>query len=657
MAVRRFVYMEGCYQSRARSKPNPCPRLTLNPALFPGLSEENLSSRIDRLNSTVQQVLSTALQQSSTPCVTSPVSYREETSDTETLLNRAQMQLEDVFGSEMRKECLMWESEEEIDIAGGVSARQERVPSSPASSPPKVIRLGGVEHVEDQTKEVPIPWHCSQRDLLEVYLSLQTLLSQTSPCVPTLLRIGPIQLSLWLRPTPPNTPHFPSKPLLAHLLTSSIFSPAQPTLLTASQAYLHQLENELLGQESMQKVQLNCPHNEGNKEQWAFETELFRIYPRQPSDLEAGIKARVTTVERDLSLTQAVAKWQMRDLQRAIKDLKECREEYVRRMGDREEIARELGNMRKEREKERGDIENMRTKMRLVEGKAAQVSEALQAFLRQPSLPPSLCTENSTALDPQIQALESQLTRCSTREAQHLNIKLSLLRNKQVKLRSESVLLGCQMKAQRLLQRAMTVDYGDRGKEGEWSAMSACTSPNKRSFHRPSSSFSLLNVSIAPSELCPSSPPSVSLLSSLSTRIHELETALTVSSRKAQDLVEVEIQVKAEQKRLKAYNDRLLKRETQLRDREMALLGAEKEEMREKYVEIVRGFYKRERKASEDFMKVKIGEEELAHERLVEERKDLSKLLTAIEERVAASGKVQTALLSLYAELQGLSLS
>jgi ribosomal protein S12 methylthiotransferase accessory factor YcaO len=79
--------------------------------------------------------------------------------------------------------------------------------------------------------------------------------------------------------------------------------------------------------------------------------------------------------------------------------------------------------------------------------------------------------------------------------------------------------------------------------------------------------------------------------------------------------------------------------------------------MREKYVEIVRGFYKRERKASEDFMKVKIGEEELAHERLVEERKDLSKLLTAIEERVASSGKVQTALLSLYAELQGLSLS
>jgi hypothetical protein len=41
----------------------------------------------------------------------------------------------------------------------------------------------------------------------------------------------------------------------------------------------------------------------------------------------------------------------------------------------------------------------------------------------------------------------------------------------------------------------------------------------------------------------------------------------------------------------------------------------------------------------------------------VEERKDLSKLLTAIEERVASSGKVQTALLSLYAELQGLSLS
>ena len=634
--------MDNCYQSRARSKPSP--RLTLNPALFPGISEENLSSRIDRLNSTVQQVLSSALQQSLTPCVSSPVSYREEISDTETLLDRAQMQLEDVLGGNMRKEWLMWESEEEIDL-GGVTARQERVPSSPASSPPKVLRLGGVDQV---ASEVPIPWYCSQRELLELFLSLHSLLSQTSP-PPTQMRVGPVLLSLWLRPTPPNTPNFPPKPLLSRLLTSSVCSPAEPAVLAASQAYLHQLENELLDHESTPTVHLTCPHSNLNEEQWACETELFRLHPKRPVGLEAGVKARVNTIERDLSLTQAVAKWQMKDLQRAIKDLKEVREEYVRRMGDEEIVAEELRKMRKEREKEREETEKMREKLKTVEGKAAEVSEALHAFLRQPSLPHSLRSENSAALDSQIQALETQLVHCPARQVRHLNTQLSLLRNKQVRLHSESVLSGCQQKAQRILHRALTMDYGDRGKAGDWSAMSACTSPQKGSFLRPESSFSLFS---GVQECSPSSPASASLLSSLSTRIQGLETALAAASRRAQEQLDLEVQVKAEQRHLRAYSDRLLKRENLLREREMALLAAEKEEMREKYVEIVRGFYKRERKASEDFMKVKTGEEELVRERLVEERKELSKLLTATEERLAASGQVQAALLSLCAELR-----
>ena len=605
---------------------HPCPRLTLNPAFFPTLSDENLSSRIDRLNHKVQQVLSSAVQQPRSPSLSSLDSGYSDLSECELLLNRTQMQLEDVLAGSRRKDTLLWESEDEIEI-GGYTAREPIIPSSPASSPPKLLRKNGLDiGCKDE-----VAWTCTQTELTEVLLTLHSLLSRPLPvqCVP--LQVGPVHFLLSMQ----SSPQFPSKPLLSRLVSLSL--PALPSL-PSPHSYIQQLENELVSLPCLPP--LSCPHNPQSNE-WNCENLLFRSSSKPNFDLETGIKSRLTTIERDLSLRQAVSKWQMRDLTSAIRELRQCKEEYLSVAQGKERVNREMETIRREREMEIKEAGRIRRKLKAVEEKTNDVSAALHAFLSQCSLPVSPYTEECPEIASQIQALESQISTCRSHETQRLNIKLSLLRNKQVKMRSESVLMGCKMKERKLLSRTMSLV-----EKTEVSALSACTSPKKQQ-----QETSYARYCLSP-EHQPSSPASLTLLSSLSSRIHDLETALIASNRKVQDRIELEILLQNEQKRLKAYRDRLTKRENQLRDREIALLHAEKEENKEKYLEIVRSFYKRERKASEDFLKMKVSEEEMVQERLGEEKQHIKKLLCAVEGRVEAASEVQKALLALYAELQ-----
>ena len=593
-------------------------------------------------------------------------------------LARTQMQLEDLLSNELRRTDIDWQDEGHFDIPESPVLREDEIPSSPATSPPKLKRMGYL--LQSQVKEpehMHDTWNCTYPDLISLQLSLSSLIDSCRCGSPssTLLSFGPVSLTVNVAP---HSTEILSKGTIAGWVSKSIGKKEGKDRWNSqkSNAYVKQLENELLQAEiaNSSPISLNCPHDPLETDwQTRLDEAISRISLQNYSkNTEKSTHNRVKSAFVEVNRLKSASKTHFSSLNSAITDLKQAENDYKSLTSS---LTKEMTDLRTQILTLQRENQKYTEKWSIFTSK---IAETVKTANQTPLICPIFPQNQSNFPDfPQIQAqiahLEAELTEAAPWQRPKIDVKLSLLRNKLLQMTSNAAISINRENSAKIAEKTAVLDsfLALNSKNKRKSTLSVCNTPRKNE------SFAFLTKKDASFRLDFDRLDRTGLETDRSTvendgrlamtsRNKEIDGVLAGNRRKMREISEFEAEITAEKAKLDVFSDVLRKKERELAEKEELILQNEQNSLKnssqaqiltifhEKYSKLVKIYQKKDKKATEDLLRLREFEEQLIKREMQQNsaKEELKSLISTADFRISLLETAKNDVISLCRALQ-----